>query len=604
MRRVLLLILCCVLMPWQALAAYPPEIPWGDLAVADAALPSGKTMPVYTGPGKDYLRAAEGNAAVSTADWAQVFVSEGGWTLVHYEVEERCYRFGWVEGAFGLEATFHRAKATLCRPAELTDDPLGQRAPVASLAADTPVTWLGMLGDAWVYVETAVEGAPVRGFVLRDRVTLEEPEKVYADCLYPIRKYGLWGYMDYQGQVRIKPRFRRASAFCGAGYAQVSSFKRGRNPDNFDPDDYEEGIIDKQGQWVVGPFDDAYLDCGYDGLYYGGEDTGVTWVIDGESDTMGFFNLPNGYYSGMLFGSATYPWVSSSDPLVYAQKGEYSGFVNRYTGETVIDFQYQPDDMSSVTFQEGFCVLPAAYNEATQSFEECIVIDKQNRPLKLPEGYSAVEMAHFSEGLMRVYQRETGLYGFMDTTGELVIQARFPYADDFSEGLCGVCDPETGLWGYIDHNGFWALAPVWLGADPFAKGIAVVRTEEGFAVINRDNKVLSERLNGWYAPMSDYGVALLSMKGSCTMIDAAGNTLLDASAGYRSPDLDDDSFAEGLQAVVGPDGLMGYLDTRGQLAIPCQWDKAVRFRNGLAGVEKDGKLAYINHCGEVVWQEP
>lgn len=142
------------------------------------------------------------------------------------------------------------------------------------------------------------------------------------------------------------------------------------------------------------------------------------------------------------------------------------------------------------------------------------------------------------------------------------------------------------------------------GADPFAKGIAVVRTEEGFAVINRDNKVLSEQLSSWYAPMTDYGVALLSMKGSCTMIDAAGNTLLDASEGYRSPDLDDDRFAEGLQAVIGPDGLMGYLDTQGQLAIPCQWDKAGCFRNGLAEVEKDGKQAYINHRGEVVWQEP
>lgn len=86
--------------------------------------------------------------------------------------------------------------------------------------------------------------------------------------------------------------------------------------------------------------------------------------------------------------------------------------------------------------------------------------------------------------------------------------------------------------------------------------------------------------------------------------------LLEPGRGYRLPEIaydnafDSVSFEEGLQAMVNAEGRMGYLDTRGQEAIAFAWDRACRFRHGLALVEKDGRLAYIDHDGAVVWQEP
>ena len=80
--------------------------------------------------------------------------------------------------------------------------------------------------------------------------------------------------------------------------------------------------------------------------------------------------------------------------------------------------------------------------------------------------------------------------------------------------------------------------------------------------------------------------------------------------GYRLPEIaydfafDSKSFEKGLQAMLNAEGRMGYLDTRGREAIAFAWDKAYRFRHGLALVEKDGRMAYIDHDGAIVWQEP
>ena len=50
-------------------------------------------------------------------------------------------------------------------------------------------------------------------------------------------------------------------------------------------------------------------------------------------------------------------------------------------------------------------------------------------------------------------------------------------------------------------------------------------------------------------------------------------------------------------------GLWGYIDEQAQWVIPAQYDSADNFRDGLALVEKDGKLMYIDRSGAVVWEE-
>lgn len=72
-----------------------------------------------------------------------------------------------------------------------------------------------------------------------------------------------------------------------------------------------------------------------------------------------------------------------------------------------------------------------------------------------------------------------------------------------------------------------------------------------------------------------------------------------------------DAFSEGLAAVIGKNGKMGFINHNGDLVIPCKftahWDDYVsewdatefsRFNEGVAAVKKDGKWGFINPKGE------
>ena len=71
---------------------------------------------------------------------------------------------------------------------------------------------------------------------------------------------------------------------------------------------------------------------------------------------------------------------------------------------------------------------------------------------------------------------------------------------------------------------------------------------------------------------------------------------------YDPYDIMEVDFSEGLHPVK-QDGLWGYIDEQAQWVIPPQYDSAAGFSDGLALVEKGGKLMYIDHSGAVVWEE-
>ncbi len=78
--------------------------------------------------------------------------------------------------------------------------------------------------------------------------------------------------------------------------------------------------------------------------------------------------------------------------------------------------------------------------------------------------------------------------------------------------------------------------------------------------------------------------------------------IFESHAGSVLPERNRENFSEGLHPVQ-MDGLWGYINERAETVIQPVWDKASSFRDGLALVEKDGKLAYIDHAGTVVWHE-
>ena len=151
-----------------------PSIPQGELISKNVKFAMGKKYEVYSGPGKDYLRAADGKAVVSTNDWIQVFGRENGWILIQYEIDKDHMRFGWIpekalpKSASVDELSFIPETVTLLDTAFLTDDPLFSHTVLLTLPKGTTVYHLSDMGD-WAYIESC-SGDCVRGFVNRDLI--------------------------------------------------------------------------------------------------------------------------------------------------------------------------------------------------------------------------------------------------------------------------------------------------------------------------------------------------------------------------------------------------------------------------------------------------
>lgn len=162
----------------------------------------------------------------------------------------------------------------------------------------------------------------------------------------------------------------------------------------------------------------------------------------------------------------------------------------------------------------------------------------------------------FSEGLAGV--QLNGKYGFIDTTGELVIPYEWENVKFFREGLAGVC--KDGKWGFIDTTGNLVIPYQW---DYCSYGF-----KDGMAIVSNKGE------------------------GQYYVIDKEGNVSFTVVAEYISS-----YFSEGL-ATIRRDGKYGYIDNTGELVIPCSWDDADTFFDGVAKVKLGNSFFCINKEGE------
>ncbi len=194
----------------------------------------------------------------------------------------------------------------------------------------------------------------------------------------------------------------------------------------------------------------------------------------------------------------------------------------------------------------------------------------------------------FSGGLAAVALKRR--WGYIDTAGTFVIEPQFAQVGRFKEGLAAARRTFREPWGYIDRSGAWVIAPGFDTAAPFHEGIARV----GFETL----------WSGVRANFADVGMLC-----RYRYINREGQ-YVDRPDGFRfdSPSHTDGlgpRFTEDLAPVL-LDGLYGFIDLQGNVAIKPQFAYAYNFEDGLAQVtvrdDANQILAgYINHQGDYVW---
>lgn len=238
-------------------------------------------------------------------------------------------------------------------------------------------------------------------------------------------------------------------------------------------------------------------------------------------------------------------------------------------------------------------------------------IDKTGRAV-IPVEFQSIR--DFSEGLACVsLPRKDGSpfgpkeTGFIDKTGKFVIgPGRSFVSSGFVNGLCYVFVSESrgAKYGYIDREGKTLIPLIYDYAANFAEGLACVRIDKrgegkyGF-IDSRGAEIIPIE----YDDVSFHfvnGVACAVKGDTATVIDRSGRVLvkLDFKPHYVG------DFVEGLAYVALRDSnhnRHGFINVKGEVVIPCEYDQVAPFRDGLALVHKGSVSGYINHSGEYVW---
>jgi hypothetical protein len=209
------------------------------------------------------------------------------------------------------------------------------------------------------------------------------------------------------------------------------------------------------------------------------------------------------------------------------------------------------------------------------------------------EGVAWIKVADRSKVLLR--QR----FGFIDTTGKIVIPPVLEKASNFSEGLAAVQFNEK--FGFIrltdtlnDSVQTFTIQPKYRYASTFSEGLARVRSEAKWGFINTSGEMVVAEQFDAAGDFSD-GLARIRLGEKFGFIDKSGTvvipTTLDAAG----------DFSDGL-AWAFKNGKYFYIDRTGKTAIDIGLTGVGNFQNGLALVSLGEKQVYINKEGKVIFE--
>ncbi|MEL6659568.1 MAG: WG repeat-containing protein [Bacteroidota bacterium] len=187
------------------------------------------------------------------------------------------------------------------------------------------------------------------------------------------------------------------------------------------------------------------------------------------------------------------------------------------------------------------------------------------------------------------YEENPYPWGFIDSTGRMVISGQYDEVRAFSDGLALV--RTKGRWGYIDQGGKVAIAARYRAAWPFANGRARAQTDAGkFGYIDRAGNWL---IDAKFAELSEFseGLAAFRQEEFYGYLDTTGQVVINAEYSKASP------FQNG-QSVVAKGDKYGIIDLQGKELIPFEHERLKPFAGTLARARAQGVYGYLNTAGE------
>lgn len=295
-------------------------------------------------------------------------------------------------------------------------------------------------------------------------------------------------------------------------------------------------------------------------------------------------------------GKVSIPFIyddarSFSEGIAMVEKDQKIGFINS-EGNLIIDFIYDRSyddgenigfDYPSYVFKEGFCKVslsPLTFGIINEVGKVVVPFDRYKILFPFSEGLASV--AKFDKINMNLERRP--IWGFIDRTGNEVIECQYKFVSAFSEGYAVV--KKDKFFGFIDTKGKLAIPCIYSQAMPFSEGVAPVMIEiKG----NKEKPI--------------------SYKWGC--IDKNGKTIIPFIYEGRSSFYDAIPYVtpcrEGLIAI-GKNGKYGHIDKMGNEIIRFKYEWTHPFKNGLSLARLHGDYTkdartYIDKQGNEFYED-
>lgn len=163
------------------------------------------------------------------------------------------------------------------------------------------------------------------------------------------------------------------------------------------------------------------------------------------------------------------------------------------------------------------------------------------------------------EGIEYFQEIENDKYGFRDLDGNIVIKPQFDNAEMFSEGYSAVAIADK--WGLIDVKGEYVVKSQHDFLGGVHEGLCSFKQNDRYGFIDTKGEVKIEPQFFWVGQFSE---------GLCAI-----------STDFRSKE----------------PRKYGYIDTTGKIVIEFKFESALKFENGKAKVQLNGKWLTIDKSG-------
>ncbi|MEP7321096.1 MAG: WG repeat-containing protein [Saprospiraceae bacterium] len=189
----------------------------------------------------------------------------------------------------------------------------------------------------------------------------------------------------------------------------------------------------------------------------------------------------------------------------------------------------------------------------------------------------------------RAAASKKGLWGYIDTQGEWILEPLFRGTWSFKDGR-GRIKVLDGNFGFVDSTGSLVVDTIWDWAEDYHEGIAMVKKNNRYQFINQHGKLISE--DSWEQAFAfKNGFARISNGGWWGLLDTSGVIVI-------KPMYDDIGEFYFNRIATNVKGHWGFIDTGDHMMVEPIYDEVTPFQHDIAGVKKGNTWSLIDQSGQ------